>query len=151
MVLLNIWATWCVPCRREMSSLDRLQAILGGADFEVVALSMDRAGIEIVRKFYAEVGIRNLAIYINSSGKAARELGIIGLPATLLIDRAGQELGRLVGPAEWDEPEIVEFLRRTISQKTGAVRAMIPSERAETRDAPALVTELGAQRTFEKQ
>lgn len=114
-VLLNIWATWCPPCRREMPSLDRLQSALGGADFEVAALSIDRAGIEVVRKFYAEAGIRNLAIYIDSSGKAPRELGTVGVPSTLLIDREGRELGRLAGAAEWDAPEMVAFLRCIIA------------------------------------
>ncbi len=133
-VLLNIWATWCVPCRREMPSLDRLQAALGGPDFEVVALSMDRAGIEVVRKFYSEVGIRHLAIYIDTSSKATRELGVVGIPSTLLIDREGRELGRLIGPAEWDEPAIVEFLRRATSQKTGAIRQTILSKQVATKD-----------------
>jgi thiol-disulfide isomerase/thioredoxin len=114
-VLLNIWATWCPPCRREMPSLDRLQSTLGGPDFEVAALSIDRAGIDVVRKFYAEVGIRNLAVYIDTSGKAPRELGTVGVPSTLLIDREGRELGRLAGPAEWDASEIVAFLSCIIS------------------------------------
>jgi len=113
-VLLNIWATWCPPCRHEMPSLDRLQSALGGPDFEVAALSIDRAGIDVVRKFYAEAGIRNLAIYIDTSGKAPRELGTVGVPSTLLIDREGRELGRLAGPAEWDTPETVAFLRRIV-------------------------------------
>jgi len=118
-VLLNIWATWCGPCRREMPSLDRLEGLFGGSDFKVVALSIDRAGLEVVRKFYTNVGIRNLAIYVDSSGKVTRELATVGVPATLLIDRTGRELGRLVGPAEWDEPSIVEFLKLIIAQKTG--------------------------------
>jgi thiol-disulfide isomerase/thioredoxin len=128
-VLLNIWATWCGPCRREMPSLDRLQATLGGSEFEVVALSIDRSGIEAVRKFYAEVGVRNLAVHIDSSGKAARDLGAVGLPATFLIDRQGREIGRLMGPAEWDEPAIVAFLRRVVSQRTGAAGAPIHAGR----------------------
>lgn len=135
-VLLNIWATWCGPCRREMPSLDRLQGLLSGADFDVVALSIDRSGIETVRKFYADVGIRNLPIYLDSSGKAARELATIGVPATLLIDRAGREIGRLIGPAEWDEPDIVQFLKRIIAQKTGSVVPANSLERADGRSAP---------------
>lgn len=135
-VLLNIWATWCGPCRREMPSLDRLQGLLGGADFGVVALSIDRSGIETVRKFYDDVGIRNLPIYLDSSGKAARELATIGVPATLLIDRAGRELGRLIGPAEWDEPDIVQFLKRIIAQKTGSVVPTNSLGRADGRSAP---------------
>lgn len=135
-VLLNIWATWCGPCRREMPSLDRLQGLLGGADFEVVALSIDRAGLDSVRKFYTDVGIRNLAIYIDSSGKAARELATIGVPATLLIARDGRELGRLVGPAEWDEHDIVQFLKRIIARKTGSVTSPDRLMRADGRSAP---------------
>jgi len=110
-VLLNVWATWCGPCRREMPALDRLQAKLGGPGFTVAALSIDRKGIEVVRPFYKEVGIRNLAIYISSSGKATGQLAVTGLPTTLLIGRDGRELGRLVGPAEWDAPKMVEFLK----------------------------------------
>lgn len=110
-VLLNVWATWCGPCREEMPTLDRLQAELGGAGFAVVALSIDRAGIDVVRKFFGEIGIRNLALYIDESGKALRELGIFGLPVTLLIDREGREIGRLIGPTEWDTPGMVAFIR----------------------------------------
>ena len=136
-VLLNIWATWCVPCRLEMPSLDRLQQTLGGTDFEVLPLSIDRGGIAVVRKFYAEVGLRGLPIYIDTAGKATRKLGTIGVPATLLIDRAGRELGRVIGPAEWDEPDIVQFLKRVIAQKTGSVAPMNPLACADDRAAPS--------------
>lgn len=117
-VLLNIWATWCVPCRREMPTLDRLQDKLGGPDFEVVALSIDRGGIEEVAKFYAEVGVKYLSMYIDSSGKAARDLGAVGLPTTLLIDRKGREVGRLIGPAEWDTPEMIALIKTRIPSTT---------------------------------
>jgi len=86
-VLLNLWATWCVPCREEMPALDRLQAVLGGPDFEVVPLSIDRA-VDAVKKFYAETGVHNVGIFIDTSGQAARSLGAVGVPTTLLIDRA---------------------------------------------------------------
>ncbi|MBI4184449.1 MAG: TlpA family protein disulfide reductase [Proteobacteria bacterium] len=120
-VLLNLWATWCGPCRREMPTLDRLQARLGGPEFEVLALSIDRAGIDVVRNFYREVGVERLAMYIDASGKAARALGALGLPTTLLIDQEGREIGRLIGPAEWDAAEMVAFLRRYLASKSGAV------------------------------
>lgn len=113
-VLLNIWATWCGPCRREMPALDRLEARLGGPDFEVVALSIDRSGKSVIQKFYSDHGIRSLAIYNDSTGKASRELGAVGVPATLLLDREGRELGRVVGPADWDEPPAVEYLKHVI-------------------------------------
>ena len=110
-VLLNIWATWCVPCRVEMPTLDRLQAELGGEKFEVLALSIDRAGLEKVRDFYDDIGLRHLSIYIDSSAKATRQLRAFGLPTTLLIDREGREIGRLIGPSEWDSPEMIDFIQ----------------------------------------
>lgn len=115
-VLLNVWATWCGPCRKEMPTLDRLQSELSGPEFEVVALSIDRAGVDVVNKFYSEIGIENLAVYIDDSAAAMRQLGIVGIPSTLLIDRESWELGRLVGPAEWDAPEMIAFLREFVSQ-----------------------------------
>tara|TARA_R110002096_G_scaffold80612_6_gene188759 strand:- start:1488 stop:1991 length:504 start_codon:yes stop_codon:yes gene_type:complete len=116
-VLLNIWATWCGPCREEMPTLDRLQARLGSDRFEVVALSIDRAGVGVVAKFFEEIGIERLRIFIDESGGVARDLKIFGLPATLLIGRDGRELGRLVGPAEWDTPEMIAFLETVIANQ----------------------------------
>lgn len=114
-VLLNIWATWCVPCRTEMPTLDRLQGLLGGADFEVLPVSIDRGGTEVVQKFFADTDIRNLTINVDASGQAAFALGILGLPGTLLLDRNGMEIGRLIGPTEWDAPEMVALLKSVIS------------------------------------
>lgn len=133
MVLLNVWATWCGPCRREMPTLDGLQAKLGGPDFGVVALSIDRAGIEVVAEFYAEVGVAHLTRYIDDSGKAARQLNAVGLPTTLLIDREGREIARHVGPAEWDTPEMVRFFRQQLSRKPGVLRPGGASDRTSSR------------------
>jgi thiol-disulfide isomerase/thioredoxin len=113
-VLLNIWATWCVPCRAEMSALDRLQAKLGGPDFQFVALSIDRKGLDVVKPFYAELGLGSLGIYLDRSASAAHALDTVGVPTTLLIDRDGRELGRKLGPAPWDEPDAVALIRRAI-------------------------------------
>ena len=110
-VLLNVWATWCPPCRKEMPTLDRLQTKLGGPGFEVVALSIDKGGPFVVRTFYDEIGIKALRIYIDQSGEAPSALNANGIPITLLIDRAGRELGRKMGPAEWDRPEIVKLIQ----------------------------------------
>ena len=117
-VLFNIWATWCLSCRKEMPTLDRLQAQLGGAEFEVVALSIDRGGSDVVSEFYGDIGVKHLSIYIDVSTKVGFALGLAGLPTTLLIDREGRELGRLIGPAEWDTPEIVAFLKSFLVQQT---------------------------------
>jgi thiol-disulfide isomerase/thioredoxin len=113
-VLLNIWATWCVPCREEMPTLDRLQAKLGGPDFQVVALSIDQEGIFAVKKFYEELALESLDIYVDDSMRAPSLLGVIGIPATLLIDREGREIGRKLGPAEWDSEEVVTLIRRYV-------------------------------------
>lgn len=113
-VLLNIWATWCVPCRKEMPTLDRLQAEVGGLDFEVVALSIDRSP-DLVKQFFKEIGIAHLALNIDKSSKAMFALGVFGLPTTLLIDSKGKEVGRLIGPAEWDAPDMVAFIRRHVA------------------------------------
>ncbi|WGS21088.1 MULTISPECIES: TlpA disulfide reductase family protein [unclassified Bradyrhizobium] len=117
-LLVNIWATWCVPCRKEMPALDRLQATLGGAGFEVIPVSIDRGGMETIGKFYNEIGVHNLAMYSDSSGQVLHQVRALGLPTTLLVSRAGQEIGRIVGPAEWDAPEIAEFLKPYIADHT---------------------------------
>jgi thiol-disulfide isomerase/thioredoxin len=113
-VLLNVWATWCVPCREEMPALERLQTKLGGPDFQVVPLSIDRGGIPKVSAFYGELGLNALGIYVDASGKAGYALGTVGIPTTLLIDPAGLEIGRLVGPAEWDSPEYIQIIQRQL-------------------------------------
>jgi thiol-disulfide isomerase/thioredoxin len=114
LVLLNLWATWCAPCREEMPALDHLQAALGGPRFEVLALSVDQQGPEVARKFFADVGVKSLALYVDRSAQASFKLGAVGLPSTLLVDASGREIGRHVGPAKWDSPEVVESLRRRI-------------------------------------
>ena len=115
-VLLNVWATWCVPCRKEMPTLDRLEATLGGPGFEVVALSIDQGGVAEVRKFYQEVGITHLRVYNDPAAEAIARVNILGVPATLLIDSAGREVGRALGPAEWDAPDVVELIRAQLDR-----------------------------------
>ena len=114
LVLLNLWATWCAPCRDEMPALDRLQAELGGARFQVVALSVDPQGAQVARKFFAEAGVKSLELYVDPSAQAAFKLGAAGLPASLLVDANGREIARHLGPAKWDSPEVVSELRQRI-------------------------------------
>jgi thiol-disulfide isomerase/thioredoxin len=101
-ILLNLWATWCLPCRHEMASLDRLQKEMGSDQFQVVALSLDRAGRDAARKFFDEIKVENLKLYIDSTMKAGNGLRAVGMPTTILIGKDGKEIGRLPGPAEWD-------------------------------------------------
>tara|TARA_R110000772_G_scaffold165951_2_gene277660 strand:+ start:1436 stop:1963 length:528 start_codon:yes stop_codon:yes gene_type:complete len=114
-VLLNVWATWCGPCREEMPTLDRLQAKLGGNEFDVLALSIDRAGVGVVREFYNEIGIQHLEIRIDPTTNASRGMNVVGLPTTLLIGPDGKELGRKVGPVEWDSLEAISFFEKIIN------------------------------------
>jgi thiol-disulfide isomerase/thioredoxin len=113
-VLLNIWATWCAPCRKEMPDLDRLEAELGAPGFLVLALSIDRGGLERVKKFFDETAIQHLAIYLDQQSAAMSVLAITGVPTTLLIDRDGREVRRWVGPAEWSSPEFRSLIRQQL-------------------------------------
>lgn len=112
-VLLNIWATWCPPCREEMPSLDRLNAKLGGPNFEVIALSIDRNPVS-VSQFYDEFGIRTLNHYVDPTTRASDILRAPGIPTTLLIDREGHEIGRAMGPAAWDSPQVEGIIKSTL-------------------------------------
>jgi thiol-disulfide isomerase/thioredoxin len=114
-VLLNLWATWCVPCRREMPTLDRLQQELGSDEFEVVAISVDRKGIEAAGKFLKEAKVGNLALYADPTVRLTSTLRAVGLPATLLIDAQGREIGRLLGPAEWDSEDSKRLIRSALN------------------------------------
>lgn len=113
-VLLNVWATWCLPCREEMPSLERLQMKLGGPRFTVLALSVDSGGVEAVRRFYAELGLKALDIFVDRSLQANSALRIVGLPSTVLIDGEGREIARHIGPAEWDSAPLVESIARLV-------------------------------------
>ena len=113
-VLLNLWATWCAPCKEEMPSLDRLQKALGSDTFEVVALSLDRQGTEASRKFLADVKATNLKLYADPTAKQGTALKLIGMPTTILIDKEGRELGRLTGPAEWDSGDAKKLIEAAL-------------------------------------
>ncbi len=113
-ILLNLWATWCAPCREEMPSLDRLQKALGSDKFEVVALSLDRQGLDASKKFLTEVKAENLKLYVDPSAKQGTNLKVIGMPTTILIDKEGRELGRLAGPAEWDSADAKKLIEASM-------------------------------------
>jgi len=114
-VLLNIWATWCLPCREEMPAFDRLQTELGGKDFEVVAINIDKGGPEKAEAFLKETGADHLTFYTDPSGKLFSTLKAVGMPTTLLIDREGREIARLGGPADWASQEAIAVMEAAIS------------------------------------
>jgi thiol-disulfide isomerase/thioredoxin len=104
-ILVNLWATWCVPCRKEMPALDKLQADLGGPDFEVVAVNVDTARLDKPRQFLRDVAATHLPFYADPTGavlQTAKESGpVLGLPTSFLVDRSGCTLATLSGPADW--------------------------------------------------
>lgn len=119
-VLVNLWATWCVPCRTEMPALDRLEAALGGENFEVVAVNIDLGASERARAFLDEIGVERLAFYADPSAKlfpALKTRGLaFGLPTTLLIDGAGCRIGSVEGPAEWDSEDAKALIRAALGE-----------------------------------
>lgn len=119
-VLLNIWASWCVPCREEMPQLDKLQAELGAKDFDVVAVNIDRGGGDKAKKFLEETGATHLVPYADPSGKLFAAAKAVGMPTTLLIDRDGKEIGRLVGPADWGSEDAKRLIEAAIAQPRGS-------------------------------
>ena len=119
-VLLNLWATWCVPCRKEMPALDALERKLGGPNFEVVAVNIDTRNPDKPQQWLKEVGIEKLAYYSDQSAKVFQELKAIGrafgMPTTLLIDANGCELGTIAGPAEWASDDAVKLIEAALKK-----------------------------------
>lgn len=119
-LLLNLWATWCTPCREEMPALDALQKDMGSEDFEVVAVNVDRGGDEKPKKFLDEIGITNLAFYRDSSTGIFNEFKTrgyaLGLPVTLLVDREGCVLAHMNGPAEWASEDAKALVRAAMGE-----------------------------------
>ena len=118
-VLLNVWATWCVPCREEMPALDKLEAKLGGKDFAVVAVNIDKGGPDKAAAFLMETGATHLPLYTDPEGKLFVTLKAVGMPTTLIVDREGKEIARLVGPADWASPEALAVIEAAIAARPG--------------------------------
>lgn len=116
-VLLNIWATWCPPCRKELPDLQGLQQKLGGDQFQVIALSTDTGRLANVQRLYQELDLNEDGIFIDETGSVGRKLGVFAMPTTLLIDPEGQEIGRMPGPADWDSAQAVEFFTKQMGDR----------------------------------
>jgi len=119
-VLLNLWATWCVPCRKEMPALDALQAKFGGEKFEVVAVNIDTRNLDKPKAWLQDVGVNRLNYYGDPSANVFQDLKAIGkafgMPTTLLIDPQGCELGTLAGPAEWASDDAVKLIASVVGR-----------------------------------
>lgn len=113
-VLLNLWASWCVPCREEMPTLDALQGEMGSDKFQVLALSVDKDGLEDARGFLKSINATHLALYNDPTSRANFQMKGYGLPTTVLLSAKGEELGRIVGPAEWNTPEAKALMQAAI-------------------------------------
>jgi thiol-disulfide isomerase/thioredoxin len=120
-VLLNLWATWCVPCRKEMPTLDALEGTLGSKDFQVVAVNIDTRDPDKPKRFLKDIGVSKLAYYADPSAKAFQDLKAIGrafgMPTTMLIDRQGCEIGTIAGPADWASPDAVKLIQAALGKR----------------------------------
>ena len=114
-VLVNLWATWCVPCRKELPDLDRLQTELGSDRFAVVAISLDRGSPDKPKKLLDDMKLSGLALYHDPSARLGFTWKAVGMPVTLLLDREGREVGRLVGPAEWASDDAKRLIQAAIA------------------------------------
>jgi thiol-disulfide isomerase/thioredoxin len=118
-VLLNLWATWCVPCRKEMPALDALERALGGPKFQVVAVNIDTRDADKPRAFLNSIDVKHLAYYSDQSAKVFQELKsagkAFGMPATLIVDRDGCELGAMAGPAEWASADGMKLVSAAVA------------------------------------
>lgn len=114
-IVLNFWATWCAPCRKEMPMLSELQTELGGDSFEVVTLATGRNALPAMKKFFDEIGVDNLPLHRDPKSAIAREMGVFGLPITVILDPDGQEIARLQGDAHWNSDSAKAILTTLIS------------------------------------
>jgi thiol-disulfide isomerase/thioredoxin len=118
-VLLNLWATWCVPCRTEMPALDALEKRLGGPGFEVVAVNIDTRDPDKPKAWMTELGITKLAYYADPAAKTFQDLKVIGrafgMPTTMLVDPNGCEIGTIAGPAEWASDDAVKLIEAAVA------------------------------------
>ncbi|RVU36620.1 TlpA family protein disulfide reductase [Hwanghaeella grinnelliae] len=119
-LIVNFWATWCAPCIKEMPSLDKLQAAFPDEDFEVVAINQDRGGKRVAEPFLRDkLGLENLDIYLDAKFALGRAFKNRGLPATYAIDRQGNIVGGMFGPAEWDSEDAKKLVRHLLDEKAG--------------------------------
>ncbi|MHA6346777.1 TlpA family protein disulfide reductase [Roseivivax sp. CAU 1761] len=113
-VLVNFWATWCAPCRKEMPMLSELQREMGGAGFEVVTIATGRNPQPAMKKFFSEIGVSNLPLHRDPKSALARDMAVLGLPVTLILDPEGREVARLQGDADWSSASAKAVLRELV-------------------------------------
>jgi thiol-disulfide isomerase/thioredoxin len=114
-MVINLWATWCVPCVEEMPSLAALSKTLAPDDIAVLPLSSDRGGARVVEAFYRDHGITGLQVLLDPKGAAARTWRVRGLPTSVVIDKLGRERARLEGSADWSTPAAAAIVRKLVA------------------------------------
>jgi thiol-disulfide isomerase/thioredoxin len=114
LVVVNLWATWCAPCLREMPSLDRLQSHFGER-LAVLAVSEDRGGSKIVEPFITKLGLKSVKFFVDPKSEVGHALNVRGLPTSVLIDREGKVLGRVEGAADWDSPKMLGIIEPLVT------------------------------------
>ncbi len=116
--LVNFWATWCAPCRKELPALDALNRDLGGEDFAVVTIAAGRNALPGITRLFDEVGVKTLPVYLDPKLQLSREMGVIGLPVSILLDREGREVARMSGDAEWDSDSARAIVKALVDDKS---------------------------------
>ena len=114
-VVLNFWATWCAPCRKEMPHLSALQSQMGGDEMQVVTVATGRNPRPAMERFLAEIGVDNLPLHTDARQNLARSMGVLGLPATIILDREGREIARMQGEADWSSENAMAILTEVLA------------------------------------
>ncbi|PPB80532.1 thiol-disulfide isomerase/thioredoxin [Albidovulum inexpectatum] len=122
-VLVNFWATWCAPCRKELPALDALNRDLGGETFEVVTIAVGRNPLPAIERLFSELGVEHLPVYLDTRMELARAMGVLGLPVTVILDPQGREIARMTGDAEWDSDSARAIVAALTADADSAVQA----------------------------
>ena len=116
-VLMNFWATWCAPCVKEMPTLDALSKKLDPKQFQIVAVNENSKGMDVTPNFYAQHNLKNLGVYVDTSGRGLPMVKARALPLTLIIDTQGNEIGRVEGDVNWMAPDVIDYLQKLPAAK----------------------------------
>jgi thiol-disulfide isomerase/thioredoxin len=116
-VLVNFWATWCAPCRQEMPHLAALEAALGSEDFQVVTIATGRNALPAIERFFDEISVDNLPLHRDPQQELAHDMGVMGLPVSVLLNRDGMEIGRLIGDADWSSPSAMAIISALVANE----------------------------------
>jgi len=122
---VNLWATWCVPCRKEMPALEGLQEKLSGPNFEVVAINIDTRDPEKPRNFLKDAGLTRLGYFNDRNAKVFQDLKAIGralgMPTSVLVDSSGCEIATIAGPAQWDSEDAIKLIKAAVNPAAAGI------------------------------